>query len=237
MPLGLLGLILLPFGLGGACFAAMGHGIDLVLTVAAAVADWPGAVVLIGRPPTAALLAVVLGGLWLCLWRTPWRRLGLAGIALGLLLTALDDPPDLLVDAGAQIIAVRLDDDRLALSPWRRDGWITSHWLRSAGQAEAAPWPAEGSREGPLSCDALGCIVERDRRRIALARRPEAIEEDCRRADLVVSYPRIEACPNGTPLVGPRALRHAGGLALWLEPNAIEILTVRDVRGERPWAR
>ena len=72
---------------------------------------------------------------------------------------------------------------------------------------------------------------------MALARRPEAIEEDCQAADLVVSYPRIESCPNGAPLVGPRALRHAGGLAIWLERSGIDMRTVREARGERPWSR
>jgi hypothetical protein len=72
---------------------------------------------------------------------------------------------------------------------------------------------------------------------VALTRAPEAIEEDCRVADLVVSYPRVESCTGGTPLIGPRALRQAGGLALWLQPSGIEMLTVREARGERPWSR
>ena len=90
MPLGLLGLILMPLGGGGICFALMGQGIELVLAVAATVATWPGAAVLVARPPTEALIAVVLGGLWLCLWRTSWRKLGVAGVALGVVLSALD---------------------------------------------------------------------------------------------------------------------------------------------------
>jgi competence protein ComEC len=72
---------------------------------------------------------------------------------------------------------------------------------------------------------------------VALAREPEALEEDCARAALVISYPRIDRCPNGTPLLGPRALRRAGGVALWLEATGIEVVTVREVRGERPWTR
>jgi hypothetical protein len=36
-------------------------------------------------------------------------------------------------------------------------------------------------------------------------------------------------------LIGPRALRRAGALAIWLEPDGIEMLTVREARGERPW--
>jgi competence protein ComEC len=236
MPLGLLGLLLLPIGLDGTCFMLMGKGIDLVLGVAATIAQWPGAALQLAQPPIAALIATVAGGLWLCLWRGPWRRLGLLGIALGVGLMLLAQPPDLLVDSRGQIAAVRLDDGRIAISPWQRDGWITDGWLRSAGQTEAAAWPEDGSSHD-LRCDALGCIVERHGQRVALVRRPEALEEDCALASLVISYPRIERCPNGNPLIGPRALRRAGGVALWLDAGGIESLTVREVQGERPWVR
>jgi competence protein ComEC len=237
MPWGMLGVLLIPLGLDGPCFILMGRGIEVIIAAAAFVADLPGAALAVPRPPLAALVATALGGLWLCLWRTPWRRLGLLGIGLGVLMAMFHRPPDLLVDYTGEIAAVRLDDGRLAVSVWRRDSWITEQWLRDAGQAEAAPWPPAGSGAALLRCDALGCVIERHGRRIALARRPEAIEEDCRAADLVVSYPRVEFCQGATPLIGPRALRRAGGLALWLEPAGIEVLTVRDARGLRPWTR
>ena len=237
MPFGMLGVLLIPFGLGGPCFVLMGYGIEVIIGAAALMAELPGAALAVPRPPLAALVATALGALWLCLWRTSWRRLGLLGIALGLLLMPLGQPPDLLIDPRGQVVAVRLDDGRLALGPWRRDRWVTDNWLQSAGQAEAAPWPAEGLAAGALACDALGCVLERHGRRLALARRPEALEEDCRRADLVISYPRIERCPGGTPLIGPQALRAAGGLALWVKPSGLATVTVREVRGDRPWSR
>ena len=236
MPLGMLGLLLIPFGLADFCFVLMAQGIEIIIVVAAFVAKLPGAALNVAQPPLAALIATVAGGLWLCLWRTPWRRLGLLGIALGCGLMLLARPPDVLVDARAQIVAVRLDG-LLAISPWKRDSWITDSWLQSAGQDEAAPWPADGRDGADLRCDALGCIVSRGGQRIALVRRPEALEEDCALATLVISYPRIERCPNGTPLIGPTALRDAGGLALWVERDGIETLAVREVRGERPWVQ
>ena len=238
MPWGMLGLLLIPFGLGGPCFVVMGQGIEIIIAAAAVMAELPGAALAVPRPPLAALVATVLGGLWLCLWRTPWRRLGLLGAVLGLLLMVLQPRPDLLIDARGQIVAVRLEDGRLALSPWKRDRWITESWLQAAGQDQPAAWPESGApAAGPLRCDALGCVLTCDDQVVALAREPEALEEDCARASLVISYPRIERCPNGTPLIGPRALRRAGGLALWLEPAGIEVLTVREVRGERAWTR
>jgi competence protein ComEC len=237
MPLGMLGLLLIPVGLAGPCFALMGKGIEVIIVAAAFMADLPGAALDIPRPPALALAVTVAGGLWLCLWRTAWRRLGLIAIVLGIALGLTGERPDLLVDERGQIVAVRLDDGRLALSPWRRDRWITEQWLRSAGQSEAAPWPENGAGGGDLRCDGMGCIVARAGQQIALVRRPEALEEDCALASLVISYPRIEHCPNGTPLIGPQALRRSGGMALWLEAAGIEILTVREVRGERPWVQ
>ncbi len=238
MPLGLAGLLLLPFGLGSVCFSLMGRGIELMLTVAATIAGWPGAAVLVAKPSAAALAVTLLGGLWLCLWREPWRRLGVLGVVAGGLLALASRPPDLLIDARGQIAGIRLDSGGLTLSPWQRDRWITDGWLRTAGQASAAPWPTAGARgQGGLSCDAEGCLLSRNGRKVALARRPEALEEDCARADLVLSYPRLERCPNGAPLIGPQALRAAGGLALWLEPAGIRSLSVRAVRGDRPWTR
>jgi competence protein ComEC len=238
MPLGMLGLLLIPLGLAGPCFVLMGKGIEVIIVAAAFMADLPGAALDIPRPPAAALVATVVGGLWLCLWRTAWRRLGLIGIGLGIVLAATDQPPDLLVDGRGQIVAVRLDDGGLALSPWQRDSWITEQWLRSAGQTQAAPWPEVGQNADPgLRCDGLGCVVNRQGRVVALARKPEALEEDCALASLVISYPRVERCPNGTTLIGPQALRRSGGIALWFERAEIEILTVREVRGERPWVQ
>jgi competence protein ComEC len=217
MPLGMLGILLMPFGLADFCFVLMGKAIDVIIAVAAFVAELPGAALAVPRPPLAALLATVFGGLWLCFWRTAWRRLGLIGAAIGLCLMLLARAPDLVIDARGELVAVRLDDGRLALSPWRRDRWITDGWLQSAGQDQPAAWPEDGQGgAGGLRCDAEGCVLRRHGRTVALARRPEALEADCGRTDLVISYPRLESCPNGAPLIGPAALRSAGGLALWL---------------------
>ncbi len=238
MPWGMLGMLLIPIGLGGPCFALMGRGIEVIIAAAAFVAELPGAALAVPRPPLVALVATVLGGLWLCLWRTSWRRFGLLGVALGIGLMLVARPPDILIDSRGQILAVRLDDGRLALSPWKRDRWITDSWLESAGQVQATGWPAAGhGAQTGLACDAEGCVLSRHGKRVALARRPEALEADCARADLVISYPRAERCRNGTPLIGPEALRPSGGIALRVGADGIDISSVRAARGDRPWTR
>jgi len=236
MPAGLLGMVLLPLGLAGWCFTLMGLGIELMLATAAWTADIPGAVLPVARPPSATLVLVLLGGLWLALWRTGWRRLGLVPIILGIMLAAIHRQPDMLIEKRGMVMAVRLDDGRLALSPWKKDSWVTGGWLRGAGQAEAAPWPDDDQLGTPaFRCDPLGCIYRRHGLQVALSRTADALPDDCSRNDLVISYPRIEVCADGTPLIGPNALRASGGLALWLGPEGFRQKTVREVRGDRPW--
>ena len=116
MPWGLLSLFLMPLGLAAFALVPMGWGIEAVVGIAGLVAGWPGAVRLVPAMPVAALAAVALGGLWLCLWRRRWRLLGLVPIAAGFLAVPLSQPPDILVDGEAKLFAVRAGDGGLMLS-------------------------------------------------------------------------------------------------------------------------
>ena len=123
----------------------MGAGIELMLAVAAWTADIPGAVLPVPRPPLATLVLVLLGGLWLALWQTGWRRLGLVPILLGILIAAIHRQPDILVDARGMLIAVRTEDG-LALSPWKKDKWghhrLAQRGRAGRGRAVAGGWPS-----------------------------------------------------------------------------------------------
>ena len=116
MPWGLVALVLMPLGLEGLALAPMGWGIDAVVWIASRVAEQPGAVTLVPAMPPAALLAIVVGGLWLCLWRSRWRFLGIAVIGGGMMIAGLAQRPDILVDGEAKVMAVRGEDGQLWVS-------------------------------------------------------------------------------------------------------------------------
>ena len=50
------------------------------------VGSWPGAVSILPQISGLALVPIVLGGLWLCLWQTRARALGLVIAACGIAL-------------------------------------------------------------------------------------------------------------------------------------------------------
>lgn len=70
---------------------------------------------------------------------------------------------------------------------------------------------------------------------VALVRSPAAIDEDCRRADVLITTEMVfGACPRPRLVIDGRTLRRTGSHALWLADG-----TIRDRAaggGTRPWS-
>ncbi len=239
MPFGVGALLAMPLGLAGPFLTAMGWGVAVIIGVAKEVASWPAAVVPLPAMPLAGLVGLTLGGLWLCLWRGRWRYAGIAALLAGMGSIALSAPPDILIDAEARVIGVRTSNGGLALSPSRAARLEQASWLQQAGLDQPAPWPppaGDGATEEAMRCDGLGCVLRANGKTVALMRRAEAMQDDCRRADVLVSLvPLRGACPSPVAVVDRFDLWQQGAHALWLDDKGVRVLSVNGLRGNRPW--
>ncbi|HEY1721896.1 MAG TPA: ComEC/Rec2 family competence protein [Magnetospirillaceae bacterium] len=235
MPAALLALVLLPFGLDGWGWWLMGQGIDLVDRVASMTSHLPGAALDAASLPRAALVVFTLGALWLCLWCTGWRRLGLIAIAAGIVIALLHRPPDLLIDSTGRLAALRNADGRLVFEPHRGAKQTRETWAAMAGQGKTAP---DWSIADNVHCDGQGCIWMTESHVVALARYPEATIEDCRIADVVVvPVPLFAACPSAKLMLDGYRLRRTGAQQIWLDDEEQpRTLSVAEWQGDRPWS-
>ncbi len=233
MPAALCALVLLPFGLAGPFFWLMGYGIAWLLWTADLFAGLPFAAFEVAPPPAYAFLLFLAGGLWLCLWRRPWRRAGLVPMALGLLLMPLGERPLLLASGDARHVAFLGDDGKARFLDLERDKFIKKMWLQALGGVEA-PLP-DVSTKNPvagLRCDSIGCVWHVEGRRLAVANHPRAAAEDCGRVDLLLNLDGSAPCAG--PALDRKALVASGGIGVYAD---FEVRTVREGRGERPWVR
>lgn len=238
MPCAVVAFLLMPFGLEQFALIPMGWGTAGVIRVAEEVASWPGAASILPAMPAAGFGVMVVGGLWLLLWRRRWRLFGLAGIAAGLATTLLVRPPDVMIDGDGRLLAVRTADGILALSSRRAARFEREVWLRLAGQGEeAAPWPEHGSSaDGRMRCDALGCVYRLAGRTVSLVMRAEALAEDCWTSEVIVALVPVRApCPRARAVVDRFDLWRDGGHALWIDETGVRIESVNAARGDRPW--
>lgn len=238
MPWAVVAMLLMPFGWEGLGLRPMGWGVDVVIEIARHIAAWPAAVVLLPPLPAVDLVLTTLGGAWLCLWRRRWRLLGLLAIAAGAAGLLPVRAPDVLVAADGRLLAVRGEAGELVFSARNTARSTREAWLRrSAAPAAASSWPVRGiAAGGRLRCDPLGCIYRANGRTIAFARTVEALLDDCRLADVVISMTPIRGrCPSAELRIDRRDLARDGAHALWLGEAGVSVESTRGRRGERPW--
>ncbi|HKU94322.1 MAG TPA: ComEC/Rec2 family competence protein [Vineibacter sp.] len=238
MPWGLLALLLLPFGGEALALVPMGWGIDAIIWVAREAASWPAAATVTPALPGASLWLLTLGGLWLCLWRTPWRWWGLAPAAIALLLGPLQRPPDILVSGDARLVGVRTADGGMLLSSGRIERFTADSWVRRAGAEQAGLWPVgTESADGRLRCDVLGCVYRRAGGRIAIVSKVDALVDDCGAVDMLLSLvPVRRRCPAVRQVVDRFDIWRNGAYAIWMDDaGGVRVENTRQARGDRPW--
>ena len=233
MPMAVLSMIAMPFGLEAWPLRAMGLGIELMVGAGEWVASWPGAVTILPRISGFSLALIVLGGLWLCLWRTRTRALGLVIAASGLALAPGGERPDILIEREGATAALRSESGNLVFPPATAASYSVDNWLLADGDDRDATAAAD---ESIFRCDTLGCIGTVKGKTVALIRDAGALEEDCRLADIVIAPFTVgKKCRAARVIVDRRMLKAEGAHALYIEGLSIRTETVAAARGHRPW--
>ena len=167
MPMGLLGLIAIPFGFDGLFWRLMGDGIDWMIAVALFVAHLPGAVGRMAAFGVGPLLLGTGGLVVLCLLKTPLRWSG--GVA-DRRREPVGDPHAVAGCAGfhgrAGARGARAPTDGLSVHRTGRDAFAVKEWLAADGDARL---PDDKTLGQGFRCDPSGCIASLAGRQARLA--------------------------------------------------------------------
>ena len=155
MPMGILGVIAIPFGFDAVFWRQMGYGIEWMDAVALWVAHIPGAFGRVAAFGTGPLLLATAGLLLICLLKTPLRWSGVVFVLLAVVFALRTPQPDILVTGDGRIFAVRGADGRLAIHRSGGATFAVKEWL--AADADGRDAKDHGLGEG-IRCDPYGCI-------------------------------------------------------------------------------
>ena len=234
MPAGLMAVLMLPFGFDALFWWLMGEGIGWMNAVALWVAALPGAVGRISAFGIGPLLLGTAGLLLLCLLRTPLRWSGAAAVAVASLWALATPSPDVFIGSDGRVVAARGHDGKLAVLKTGSDSFAVRAWLAADGDART---PDDASLKEGTKCDAAGCVAQlADGRFVALALSPEAYEDDCRRAAVVVT-PGNGPSSCGAALNDRRSRQQTGAVTLRREGDRFTVTPTRPPGYDRPWSR
>jgi len=164
------------------------------------------------------------------IWRRRWRWWGVFPVLFGVGVAWRAPLPDMLVASDAKTIAIRGADGLLYFVKKPQDKYITRDRLRRDGDRrdieDAVGVPG-------MRCDGVGCVLP-GRVLVAVSFRPEALAEDCMRAQVLVSAAQAPNCKGPAVMIDLEKAAEGEGWRITLSPMP-KAESVQSYRGERPW--
>ncbi len=240
MPIEAIALLLDLVGLGAPFWWLCGQALNGLLALAHWVAEAPGAVALFPRTGAGVYALFVIGGLWVFLWRSHARWLGLIPMALGSVMVAVQPVPDLLITGDGQHVAITQADDRLVILR-RRTGEYALQSLSESAAFEGEAVPIEDWPEARCNAEFCSVVLRSGQRTysVLIGRNRERVPERalaaaCRRADIVIAGRWLPRSCRPRWIKADRAmLARTGGLAFYLGDQTIR--TVASDHAGHPW--
>jgi competence protein ComEC len=242
MPAEALSLLFDLVGLGAPFWWVTGKAIHLLLVIAHGTGDAPGAVALLPAMADGAFALMIVGALWLGLWRTKWRRWGLIPFVLGATWALLAPRPDLLVTGDGRHVAFLGPDGKVGILRTRARDYIRSTLAESFATDDALP-DVDDLQGAACTDDSCFVTLERGGRawRILATRTKTPFDKGplaqaCAAADIVVSerYLPRDCAPRWLK-IDPRLLKRTGGLSIRLGASPA-VKTVAQGVGSHPWS-
>jgi competence protein ComEC len=242
MPAEAAALALDTLGAGQPFWWICGGAIDLLLRLAHGIASTRGAVALLPSMPGWAFGLMIGGGIWLCLWNTRLRLLGLVPVMAGAVAAALAPAPDLLVTGDGMHLAVVEDGTPYILR--ERTGEYVRSLIAEASGFDGDPEELGARAYSDCSRDSCVAAIRKggSEWRLLATRSRTLIDwkpftQACAAADIVVSDRRLpRGCVPRWLKLDSSALRRTGGLAIYLDGTP-RVDSVADRLGAHPWAQ
>lgn len=236
MPLLLLTLLLMPFGLEWLVTPFVEYCLSFLMSVAAGVSAMPGSTASTPVLPFIFLLLALTVGLSLTMLR---GRLLYESSALCLVLMVLvsqhTNEPDMYISKGGKILAIKQKSGELAFDS-RRHSYQKDAWLRLNGERDdVSPTLLQIKR----NCDGHGCLYTSDRDDIPTVVRVTSLEglmAECGRAKIIIAQGINGKYCRSSGLVIDYKLLDEGPISIWIEEGGVkQIKTRAKSLGNRPW--
>ncbi|MEL6800260.1 MAG: ComEC/Rec2 family competence protein [Pseudomonadota bacterium] len=230
VPAAVLAAMLAPLGLSGAALWVMEKGTAWILSVAAEVSSWNGAISHVPQPSTAVLPLLALGGAWVILWQGRSRALGFAPMAAAFVVWAGVERPVVLISDTGGLVGWMTAEGR-ALSKPKGESFAAENWLAHDGDSATQALANARADDAPLA--PAGQLWRHETGRGAADRATLA----CETAEVVITSAVIETTgPGACRLYDKSALARTGPVAVYDDNGTLRFVPAQRI-ARRPWQR
>ncbi len=235
VPGALLGAALYPLGLDAPVWLYVGMGIKFILWVARFIAAAPGSTVHLRAFAPHALPFLALAVMSATIWRSWLFRSSAIPFAVVGLIGATQGPRyDVIIPPSGEEAAVRDADGRLQIVGKRFNPFAAEQWLTADGDGRAP----ESARDPDARCDRLGCVAALPEGEfLSIVLDPLAFDEDCARAEVIVSALVAPARCEAKFVFDAKELAGTGAVGLtWSDEAGFVVTSDRAAEQSRLWS-
>ena len=235
VPGALVGAALYPLGLDAPVWLYVGAGIKFILWAARFIAEAPSSTLHLRAFAPYALPFLALAVMSMAIWRSwAFRASAIPFAVIGLIGATQGPRYDVIVAPSGEEAAVRDADGLLQIVGKRFNAFAAEQWLTADGDGRD---PAK-ARDPDAVCDRVGCVAalpEGESLSIVIDRL--AFDEDCERAEVIVSALRAPPGCNARFVLDRQALARLGAVGLtWSDEAGFTLTSDRSSLEDRPWS-
>lgn len=229
MPLGILSLALMPFGLEIIALKPMEYGIKVMFEYANFISTLPLASIFIPEFTHTGFALIILGSLILCLSLTRIRYIGIPMVIVGFITIMDYQKPDIIVDGSAKIFAIKGEDNQFYLSSKVKARFSGKVWLSTHGDDTA-----QNLTNLQLeSCTKDSCLFTRNNHKVFITNNNTV--PSCEGVDLFINLTQDLFCTNAGQIIDRNFLSLHGTTQIFLGGHKPQVVSVFPESDNRAW--
>ena len=245
MPLAIVALIAMPFGLEGMVFMLMQPGLDVIFRLAHFVHGLDYSVLRVAAFEFLAMVFFVMSVLSVIVFRSQIRFIAVVVFGALTLMSFQWIQYDVMVSSKVDLVSFDASEPQLIVSDARKSRFVRENWQQALGYQErkVQSFPKEGELAGlqyHLRCDGVACRFEKQGQKVSYLKRYDlqAFRDECAWADIVVSADVYDNIPCDARYTVDRRDGKKGGVhAFRLDDSGSMMHRVEDFRKARPWVQ
>ncbi len=203
----------------------------------------PGAVILVPQVSTLVQMMTIMGLLWLALWTTKWRRLGLIPLTMGGILFMLERAPDVYIAPEKNLIGYYSDQEKKAWVNTLQSGrFARKAWLQLVAAPQALKLTDKNNCDHYKATEPEGCYTITKGNRQLHFTQSHVVRWRKKIYTLTVDETSIDNIDienkesKKPPLLLNEDFKKNGAYFLWINEGGITTQSVKDISGKRPWS-
>ena len=177
MPLAVISLFSMPFGLNQSIIPAFGYGVDLLIRIAENISQLPGSFFVMPTPSPEVMAIFVFAGLLITLVHHKIRNFGWICLIVGLICYQLQPLPDLLIAPHGKTVGIKIGDT-VCFSSRKYFRSLCNMWTKSIGCQSAENFRSDACSKFLKKIGENTYLVELQGKKIIITKDEDEIADD-----------------------------------------------------------